>query len=119
MRRRKVIACGIAAAILVVVILVEWLVDDIEETEMETEETHTHPKQGQPRKYATTLRCSLCGINWPPYEDFDPCPACEGKVDNIPNDIPHMSYEDARSLANEHEFERYYEETRGTADGIV
>jgi hypothetical protein len=53
-------------------------------------------------------RCSNCGLNWPDvWKDYRKCPKCEGDLD--PSGSDPMEDDEARSLKNHLEFERYWE----------
>ena len=54
-------------------------------------------------------RCSPCGHSWPHGIDYRVCPVCKQSCWIDYAGIP-MDEDDARSLANEAEFERYYAE---------
>lgn len=55
-------------------------------------------------------RCSICGINWPMRREYDPCPQCLTPIDRGSLNATPIDEEEAKSLKNHAEFERYYEE---------
>ena len=66
---------------------------------------------GAPPKTTTaTLRCSMCGVNWPANErDYGRCPACLEPTDLIGDGgIQPLDAGQARSIRLHHEFERFY-----------
>lgn len=54
-------------------------------------------------------RCSMCGTNWPHHKSFNRCPVCLEKTDTVVRGKP-ITFTEAKKLANEAEFERYYAE---------
>jgi hypothetical protein len=60
--------------------------------------------------YGTCLRCGICGANWPPYDEFNPCPQCQDKTRAMRREPPDHTLEEARLLAKRHEFNRWLED---------
>lgn len=58
---------------------------------------------------ATCLRCSLCGISWPPKNEYKVCPQCEEQTSPFKAAQP-IDEAEARSLASKAKFERWLEE---------
>ncbi|HUA02617.1 MAG TPA: hypothetical protein VMB27_01865 [Solirubrobacteraceae bacterium] len=58
----------------------------------------------------SALRCSTCGIDWPPdARHYDRCPACLQPTDRIGGRaVQPMDRTEARSIRLHHEFERFY-----------
>jgi hypothetical protein len=54
----------------------------------------------------TAKRCSTCGISWP--SKYSRCYQCGGPVDRIPRE-PTITDEEAESMKNHYEFDRYLE----------
>ena len=53
--------------------------------------------------------CSTCSIDWPNNQpEYGRCPKCEGHTDLLTDGNP-LDLDEARSLANHHKFERYWE----------
>jgi predicted amidophosphoribosyltransferase len=59
-----------------------------------------------PQEPPTRLRCSVCALDWPPYDEFVYCPQCEEKT--APMKGHPMSDDEARRLKNRAAFERDY-----------
>jgi hypothetical protein len=57
--------------------------------------------------YATNLRCGICAPNWPPYTEFESCPACDEPTRKMFQEKPDLTLDEARSLAAHHAFNRY------------
>jgi hypothetical protein len=55
----------------------------------------------------STYRCSPCGHSYPHHIDFRICPVCKLSCWIDYAGVP-MDEDDARQIANEAEFERYY-----------
>lgn len=68
--------------------------------------------EDEPRGGATandrSLRCSICALDWPPYEGFLECPSCGEPTTPFSHMIP-MSVEEAQRLKLHYEFEAFYE----------
>lgn len=54
-------------------------------------------------------RCSICAINWPLTGEYKKCPACLEETSRIGN-IRAIDDDEAQSLKNHFEFDRFYEE---------
>jgi hypothetical protein len=53
-------------------------------------------------------RCSMCGITWP--TEFEKCYQCGGETSlSRSTDGPSITFDEARSMKNHYEFERYLE----------
>lgn len=52
-------------------------------------------------------RCSTCGISWP--RSFIKCYQCGGHTDLCRGDGPSLTMEEANSMKNHYEFERFLE----------
>lgn len=57
------------------------------------------------------LRCGVCCVTWPPYMEFELCPCCRTECKKFWHEEPDYDYDEARSLANHYEFERYLADT--------
>lgn len=55
------------------------------------------------------LRCTFCANDYPVHSDYEICPICEEPTNGFRN-IKAMPNEEARSIKNHADFERYYEE---------
>jgi hypothetical protein len=64
----------------------------------------------KPEITRSALRCSLCGVDWPPYaRDYGRCPACLERTDPVCGSGVHsLDPIEARSIRLHHEFERFY-----------
>ena len=69
-------------------------------------------RQSSPPPTITTsaLRCSTCGVDWPPHaRDYARCPACLKPTDLVGgNGVRPLDLTEARSIRLHHEFERFY-----------
>lgn len=61
------------------------------------------------------FRCSICGFNWPVDREFQKCASCGEKCDAVGN-IDSMPDDEAWSLKNNYDFDRFYEEWDRTRD---
>lgn len=55
-------------------------------------------------------RCSICAVNYPQTYHYAVCPVCQERTSPITNETP-MSPASARAIAENANFERYYEQT--------
>jgi hypothetical protein len=49
----------------------------------------------------------MCGVNWPHHSDYEKCPVCLTSTDTVVRGKP-ITFSEAKKLANEAEFERFY-----------
>lgn len=61
-------------------------------------------------------RCTNCGVNWPPNEEFDYCPQCGGYTQAIRNASPEYDLDEAISISKHCKFEKKYKKYEKTAD---
>lgn len=60
-------------------------------------------------------RCTICTLDWPPYEEFEVCPSC-GEDCTPFSHMKSMPLTDALHLKRAYEFETFYEEWDRTHD---
>lgn len=63
-------------------------------------------------------RCSDCATNWPVGDEFKKCPRCLIETDYMTG-AKAIGIDQARSIANHAEFERYYERHDLTRLGVT
>jgi hypothetical protein len=56
----------------------------------------------------TLYRCGNCGLSWPPKPDYRKCPVCQEETVTRAKGAA-MSMKEARHLARDADFERFYE----------
>lgn len=59
---------------------------------------------------ASSMRCSLCGENWPPSTDYQVCPECGERTSPFAMATPTMTAEEAKSRKAHADFDRWCEE---------
>lgn len=58
----------------------------------------------------------MCGVNWPNHQDYRKCPVCLERTDTVIRGAP-ITFTEAKKLANDAEFERYYAEWDARREG--
>lgn len=76
---------------------------------------HGARHEDRPKARHRALRCSRCGIDWPPTPiEYDRCPVCLEPTSLIAGTgLRPLEPSEARSIRLHHEFERFYVAWRG------